>query len=76
MIRVMGAGKLGTAPHPGEPTLVSTVAPQAAPVSRAQASQDNGKSPGEHEGSRNGAMLLTALAVMFAIALRRVGAST
>jgi hypothetical protein len=75
VIRVMGAGKLGAPPHPAERTLVSTVAARPAPVNRAEAAQGKGKNAGEHEGSHNGQMLLTALAVMFAIALRRIGAS-
>lgn len=76
VIRVMGAGKHGATARPA--TLVSTAAAQPATrparVDRAEAAPDKGD-PGEHGGSQRGPMLLTALAVMVAIALRRSGAS-
>jgi hypothetical protein len=79
LTRVMGAGMHGTAPQPAERTLVRTAAAQpaarAAPLGLAQAAPDNGKKAGEGEDSQKGPMLLTALAVMFAIALRRIGAA-
>jgi hypothetical protein len=79
MIRVMGAGKHGATPLPAEHTLVSTVAAQpsarATALGRAEAAQDKANNAGEPAGSQNGPMLLTALAVMIAIALRRMGAA-